>query len=329
MWKQIHILFRNQVHFQANTAWKYLNLLLESKCLLLEDLKNSQEEKVYLKMQSEAGRKPVDYRRSFWLQKNNSWAVFFLVVISLHIPIPSSFLSSHLHRNRCIILLSKKCNRFQNIFEIPQTSELPFKWDRIPQFDAISNKFYTSSQGLPRITSNFFFMVVSVSFIVEQWLIKYTICHISNKALSLQCFIRLASFVVEALEPLCCGVSFAPKGCKAQCYINPRCLGSFYTASAFLNGSIFLSVFLTPVSWVNILVLSFWICILFSGNEGLSCEDQNGVGNNIDEMKKSQVIVLKFISLISFQYIGVYLCEYIWDTIQEEKVNLFRKATLL
>lgn len=132
----------------------------------------------------------------------------------LHIPIPSYFLSSHLHRNRCIILLSKKCNRFQNIFEIPQTSELPFKGDRIPQFDAISDKFYTSSQGLPHITSNFCLMVVSVSFIVEQRLIKYTICHMCNKALSLQCFIRSASIVVEALEPLCCGVSFAPKDVK-------------------------------------------------------------------------------------------------------------------
>lgn len=73
---------QEQVHFQANTAWKYLNLLLESKCLLLEDLKNSQEEKVYLKMQLEAGRKPVDSGRFFWLQKNSSWAIFFLVVIS-------------------------------------------------------------------------------------------------------------------------------------------------------------------------------------------------------------------------------------------------------
>lgn len=129
--------------------------------LFIKRLKNSQEEKVYLKMQLEVRGKPsVDSGKSFWLQRNNSWAVFFLDISRYfaYSHSHSSFLfviSSHLYRNRCIVLLSKKCNRFQNIFEIPETSELPFKWDRISQFDAVSNKFNISSQVLPCITSNF------------------------------------------------------------------------------------------------------------------------------------------------------------------------------
>lgn len=85
-------------------------------------------------------------------EKQNSSAVFsscyFEIILPLHILIPSSLLSSHLHRNKHIVLLSKKCYRSQKFeirslqFEIPQTGELPSKWDRIAGVGAVSKKFY-------------------------------------------------------------------------------------------------------------------------------------------------------------------------------------------